>query len=47
MNEIERREKFDESDITIEVNRCKECGVEIAPGNNYCGECMCEDDSDY
>lgn len=48
----ERREKFaamkfPESDITIEVNRCKECGVKIATGNNYCGECMCEDDSDY
>lgn len=36
--------KFPESDIVVEVTRCKECGTKIAVGNNYCGECMCEDD---
>lgn len=28
-------------------NTCKECGCRIAPGNSYCGECLCEDDMDY
>ena len=23
---------------------CLSCGYEIAPGNSYCGECLCEDD---
>ena|SRR5258708_1196156 len=39
--------KFPDSDIIKEVTRCKECGCKIADGNNYCGECLCEDDSDY
>lgn len=25
-------------------NRCGSCGTHVAPGNDYCGECMCEDD---
>ena len=48
----ERRDKFSamkfpDNDIVVEVNRCKECGTKIAVGNNYCGECMCEDDCEY
>jgi hypothetical protein len=29
------------------VHRCSGCGARIAKGNDYCGECLCEDDSDY
>jgi hypothetical protein len=25
---------------------CKGCGARIDPANTYCGECLCEDDSD-
>lgn len=39
--------KFPESDMVTPVNRCKDCGCKIAEGNEYCGECMCEDDSGY
>lgn len=39
--------KFPDSDIAQPVNRCGECGIIIAAGNNYCGECLCENDSDY
>ena len=28
----------------FEPNRCKGCGFPIAMGNDYCGECICEDD---
>lgn len=28
-------------------NRCQGCGAVIAQDNDYCGECLCEDDSDY
>lgn len=28
------------------INRCLDCGCAIAEGNNYCGECLCEDDSE-
>lgn len=30
-----------------ESNFCLECGYPIAPGNKYCGECLCEDDCGY
>lgn len=39
--------KFPDSDIVPEINRCGECGCQIAPGNKYCGECLCEDDCGY
>lgn len=26
------------------VHRCMGCGSAIAKGNDYCGECLCEDD---
>lgn len=29
-----------------EVHYCIGCGSRVAPGNDLCGECMCEDDSD-
>lgn len=29
------------------LHTCHGCGCEIAEGNDYCGECMCEDYSDY
>lgn len=29
------------------VYKCTGCGAVTAPGNNYCGECMREDDSGY
>lgn len=38
---------FPDPNLTIEVNRCTECGCKIAAGNTLCGECACEDDSDY
>ena len=28
------------------VTYCQGCGAKIAPGNVFCGECMCEDDCD-
>lgn len=27
------------------TNRCKGCGFAISPGSDYCGECMCEEES--
>lgn len=39
--------KFPQDDLKEEVTRCKGCGSRIAAGNEYCGECMCEDDCDY
>lgn len=35
--------KFPEDVPDPEPNRCKDCGAKIAEGNNYCGECLCED----
>jgi len=26
-----------------EIYRCEGCGASIAKGNDFCGECMCED----
>jgi hypothetical protein len=31
----------------VEKAQCEGCGATVAKGNNYCGECLCEDDSDY
>lgn len=28
------------------ANHCKKCGCSIDLGNDFCGECMCEDDFD-
>lgn len=28
-------------------NKCKGCGFTIHESENYCGECMCEDDCGY
>jgi len=28
------------------INKCKGCGTPIADGNEYCGECLCEDDTE-
>lgn len=42
--------KFPDSNIkniVIKKVQCAGCGSLIAEGNNYCGECLCEDDSDY
>lgn len=43
--------KFPESDIVIKKEgakaQCQQCGNPVAIGNDYCGECLCEDDSDY
>lgn len=41
--------KFPADDIVKEYahNRCVECGAIIAQSENYCGECLCENDSDY
>lgn len=42
--------KFPDDDIVIEKRRtvqCEGCGSNIAEGNTYCGECLCEDDSGY
>lgn len=30
--------------IVVEVNRCKGCGYPIDPSEDFCGECLCEDD---
>lgn len=32
-------------DKKSKINKCIRCGFTIAEGNNYCGECICEDDS--
>ena len=37
--------QFPDSNMIEKVNRCKECGSRIAERNEYCGECMCENDS--
>jgi len=29
------------------AHRCAGCGTPIAIGNDYCSECLCEDDCDY
>lgn len=42
--------KFPDSDIVVEKIKkvqCEGCGSLIAEGNTYCGECICEDDSNY
>lgn len=39
--------KFPDNDIVKEVSRCVECGAKIGEGNKYCGECLCEDDSNF
>lgn len=31
----------------VSRHKCQGCGTAIAKGNDYCGECLCEDDSDY
>lgn len=31
----------------VKIRRCAGCGSPIAEFNDYCGECLCEDDSDY
>ena len=36
--------KIEEKQESFKLNRCKGCGFPIAIGNNYCSECMCEDD---
>lgn len=28
------------------VHHCQICGVPVAKGNDFCAECVCEDDSD-
>lgn len=41
--------KFPDSNIIIARKRsvqCEGCGAAIAEGNTYCGECLCEDDSE-
>lgn len=41
--------KFPDSNIIIARKRsvqCEGCGATIAEGNTYCGECLCEDDSE-
>jgi|SRR3989304_8477154 len=38
--------KFPESNIVkvrVESVQCEGCGENIAKGNTYCGECLCED----
>lgn len=42
--------QFPDSNLAIqkkEVVQCEGCGCQIAKGNTYCGECLCEDDCDY
>ena len=36
--------KIEEKQESFKLNRCKGCGFPIAIGNDYCSECMCEDD---
>lgn len=31
----------------VVIHRCQNCGSKIAAGNDFCGECLCEDDCDY
>lgn len=31
----------------VRKHLCQGCGCSVAAGNDYCGECLCEDDSDY
>jgi len=41
--------KFPDSNIVVvkKANvQCEGCGQPIAIGNTYCGECLCEDDSE-
>lgn len=41
--------KFPDSNIVIarkKTVQCEGCGASIAEGNTYCGECLCEDDSE-
>ena len=41
--------KFPDSNIIIARKRsvqCEGCGATISEGNTYCGECLCEDDSE-
>jgi hypothetical protein len=41
--------KFPASNIVIVRKKsvqCEGCGAAIAEGNTYCGECLCEDDSE-
>lgn len=45
----ERRKKFADMKFPEDIpdppiKRCAECGCKIAEGNEYCGECMCEND---
>lgn len=38
--------KFPESNIVVVKKKsvqCEGCGMAIAEGNTYCGECLCED----
>lgn len=42
--------KFPDSNIIVVPRKkiqCEGCGSLIAEGNSYCGECLCEDDSNY
>lgn len=35
----------DRTGVTWEVlPKCENCGAQVAPGNELCGECACEDD---
>lgn len=39
--------KFPDNDLQepkVESAQCIECGSRVAKGNDYCGECLCEDD---
>ena len=36
--------KIEEKQESFKLNRCKGSGFPIAIGNDYCSECMCEDD---
>lgn len=38
------RDEKEKEGAAKEVNRCKGCGYEIHPSEQYCGECLCEDD---
>jgi hypothetical protein len=51
------RQPDGEADLDVEVtlhwtrprkrtSKCKGCGCEIVYGENICGECACEDDSE-
>ncbi len=42
--------QFPDPDLKVEKKetvQCEGCGCQIAKGNTYCGECLCEDDCDY